>query len=131
MQNLDDRIILDEEVEVKYEEKPLVAAQQKEETVNYSNKNIYTTNIFGTLFSKKYIALTLSSLAIILTLFMKFIMVCGATSLAFYGIWFFLCAGCSATALILNIISYAKNKKVDFNVSTIITILSLLFLFLI
>lgn len=131
MDNYDDKIIIDDEVEVKFEQKPVDNEIRKAEVVNYSNSNVRTENVFQILFSKKYLALTLASLSILLVLFLKFLVICGVSSHAFLGIWFFICMGLSGAALILNLIYYAKNKKVDFNVSTIITILSLICLFLI
>lgn len=133
MQNYDDRIIYDDEedIEVKYEQKNEENEIRKFEAVNYSNKNIATNNFFQIIFSKKYLALTLASLSILLILFLKFLLVCGVTSKAFMGIWYFICASLSGTALILNILNYVKNKKVDFNVSTILTLISLLSLLII
>lgn len=128
----DDRIIVDDEVEVKFEQKQQEENEQRKyEAINYSNKNIATNNFFQTAFSKKFLALTLASLSIILTMFFKFLLICGVTSKAFMGIWFFICASLSVSALILNILFYIKNKKVDFNVSTILTLISLLGLILI
>jgi len=131
MENFDDRIVLDEEIEVKYEKKDESNEIRKMETLNYSNQNIRTNNFFQIIFSRKYLAVTLVSLSLLLTLFLRFLIICGVTNRAFIGIWFFLCAALTGTSLILNIISYTKLKKIDFNVSTILTILSLLFLFLI
>lgn len=130
MENYDDKIIIDDEVEFKYEadKKPIQA--ERVDVTTYSNQNVRPYSFFGTIFSKKYIALTLATMSIILTLFMKFLVICGATSRAFYGIWFFLCGGLSVSALILNIINFAKNKKFEFNVSSILTILSIVFLML-
>lgn len=127
----DDRIIVDDEVEVKFEQKQEENEQRKYEAINYSNKNITTNNFFQTAFSRKFLALTLASLSIILTMFFKFLLICGVTSKAFMGIWFFICASLGVSALILNILFYVKNKKVDFNVSTILTLISLLGLILI
>ena len=131
MQNYDDRIIVDDEVEIKYEQKLEDNNERKEDVIAYSNKNIATQNVFQILFSKKYLALTLSTLSILCTLFLKFMFACGVTSNVFYGIWFFLCAGLAGTALVINVVSYAKNKKVEYNVSTIITLIALFALFVI
>lgn len=130
MTNYDDRIILDDDIEVEYQRNDQ-NEERKSEALSYSNKNVSTQSFFSLAFSKKYIALTLATISIILALFMKFLMCCGVTSRAFYGIWFFLTAGLCTASLLMNIINFAKNKKVDLNVSSIITFLSLLFLFLI
>jgi len=131
MENFDDRIIIDEEIEVQYDKKEQENETRKMETLNYSNKNVRTNNLFEIIFSKKYLAVTLVSISLLMTLFLKFLIVCGVTSRAFIGIWFFICGALTGASLVLNIISYAKNKKVDFNVSTILTVLSLITLFLI
>lgn len=133
MQNYDDKIIYDDDeaIEIKYEQKNQDNELKKFEAVNYSNRNIATNNFFQTIFSKKYLALTLASLSILLILFFKFLLVCGVTNRAFMGIWFFICASLTGTALVLNILNYVKNKRVDFNVSTILTLISLLSLFII
>lgn len=130
MDNFDDRIILDDEVEVKYEEAK-ANEERRTDIVTYSNRNLSRNNFFSLAFSKKFLALTFSSLSILMTLFMKFLMICGVSSLAFFGLWFFMCAGLTGAALVINVINYTKNKKVEFNVSTIITILSLIVLFLV
>ena len=103
---------------------------QSGENRAYSNANVRTSGV-GAIFQKKYIAILLSTLSIVMTLFMKFLIVCGATSKAFLGIWFFLCAGIAATSLILTVINSVKAKKLNFNVSSIITFLALIALFLI
>ena len=131
MENYDDRIILDEEIEVEYNKKNEANEIRKYDVVNYSNQNVRTKNFFEIAFSKKYLAVTLVTMSLLLTLFLKFLLVCGVTSTGFLGIWFFICAGLTGTSLVLNILSYVKNKKVEFNVSTILTILSLVVLFLI
>ena len=131
MENFDDRIVIDEEIEVKYEKKDEEKEMRKMEFLNYSNQNVRTINFFQIVFSKKYLAVTLVSLSLLLTLFLKFLIVCGVHSRAFIGIWYFICASLTGTSLVLNIIAYVKNKKVDFNVSTILTFLSLLILFII
>ena len=129
MTNYDDRIILDDDVEVEYQKND--NEERKSEAISYSNKNVNTNNFFSIAFSKKYIALTLSTISIIFALFMRFFMVCGVTSRAFFGILFFITASLCVTSLIINIINFAKNKKVELNVSSIITFLSLILLFLI
>lgn len=131
MENFDDRIIIDEEIEVKYDQKEHENEIRKMESLNYSNHNIRTNNFFEIIFSKKFLAVTLVTISLLLTLFLKFLLVCGVTNRAFMGICFFICAGLTGTSLVLNIISFAKNKKIDFNVSTILTLLSLIILFLI
>lgn len=130
MENFDDRIIIDEEIEVKYEKKDEENEIRKIESLNYSNHNVRTNNFFEIIFSKKFLAVTLVSISLLLTLFLKFLIVCGVSSRAFIGIWFFICSGLTGTSLVLNIISYAKNRRIDFNVSTILTFLSLLILFI-
>lgn len=131
MQNYDDRIVLDEELEVEYQQPSIVNEPTKFEATNYSNRNVATNNFFEIAFSKKYLALTLASLSILFTLFFKFLIVCGVTSSAFMGIWFFINASLSGTSLVLNILSYIKTRKVEFNVSTILMLISLLGLLLI
>jgi len=132
MENYNNNIIYDEDdVEVKFEEKQEIVEESKYETTTYRNKNIPTSNFFQTAFSKKYLVITLSSLSILLTLFFKFLLVCGVYNHAFLGVWFFLCAGLTGTALILNILYYVKTKKVEFNVSTILTLISLIGLLII
>lgn len=130
MTSYDDRIILDDDVEVEYQ-KNNNNEERKLDAVSYSNRNVSTNNFFGLAFSKKYLALTFATISIIMALFMRFLLLCGVTSRAFFGIWFFVCAGLCVTSLIMNIINFAKNKKVDLNVSSIITFLSLILLFLI
>ena len=131
MENYDDRIVIDEEIEVEYNNTDRENENRKMEVMNYSNQNVRTNNLLEIIFSKKYLAVTLCAISLILTLFLKFLIVCGVTSRAFIGIWFFICSALTGTSLVLNIIYFAKNKKVDFNVSTILTILSLVTLFLI
>ena len=127
--NLDDKIIIDDEVEIKYDEN--LNHQEQNQNTNYSNNNIQKLSTLNILFSKKYLALTTATISIVLTLFLKFLIVCGATSRVFFGIWFFLCAGFATVPLIMNVINFAKNKKVDLNVSSILTFLAILILFLI
>ena len=130
--NFDDKIIVDDDVEVKYEVNANQNQNQNQQPQNnsYTNNNIRTESFLSLAFSKKYIALTLSTISIILTMFLRFIKYCSVTSLAFYAIWFFLSAGLVATSLIINVINFAKNKKLDFNVSSIITLVAILVLFL-
>lgn len=134
--NLDDKIIIDDDVEVKYQQQ--TSNEEKQNNNNndnyrnvYTNNNINKVNYFSLAFSKKYIALTFSTISILLVLFMKFIGLCGVRSLAFFGIWFLLSASLAGVALVLNIINFAKNKKIDFNVSSIISFLAILALLLV
>ena len=131
MENFDDnRIIYDDDIEVKFDENKKIE-EEKVEINSFSNKNVSTNSFFSVAFSKKFVSLTLSSCAIILTLFMKFLIICGAQSKAFLGLWFFICATLSTISLIFNLVHFAIVKKFEFNVSSIINIISLLFLFLI
>lgn len=125
---MDDRIILDDDVEVKLDEKIKTQELRKEESINYSNQNVNKYNFFDVIFSKKFMPLTFSIISIIFLTFMKFIAICGAHSAAFFAIFFFIGAGFSIAGLILNTIKYVKNKKIEFDVPTFINILSLIFL---
>lgn len=130
MENYDDKMIVDDEVEFKYNDQNR-QNQQEQERINvttYSNQNVRQSSFFSVIFSKKFIALTISTLSIIMTFFLKFLRICGVYNAAFNAIWFFLCAGLSISALILNIVGFTKTKKFDFNVSSVLTILSLAFL---
>lgn len=127
--NLDDKIIIDDDVEIKYDEN--INHQEQKQNFNYSNNNIQKSSTLSILFSKKYLALTTATISIVLALFMKFLAFCGVASHAFFGIWFFLCAGFATTSLIINVVNFAKNKKIDLNVSSILTFLAILILFLI
>lgn len=127
--NLDDKIIIDDDVEIKYNENGNIN-QQTSQNNNYSNKNIQKSNFFQMAFSKRYLALTLATISIIFSIFMRFLAYCGVYSRAFFGIWFFLTASFAGIAFIMNIINFAKNKKVDFNVSSIISFLAIIILFL-
>ncbi len=129
--NLDDKIIVDDEVEIKYDENANSNSTNQAQNYNYSNTNIRKSNFFSIAFSKRYVALTLATLSVLFSLFMKFLMCCGVISFAFYGIWFFISASFAGVSLVMNIVNYAKNKKVDFNVSSIICFLAIIILFLI
>ncbi|MGN1208603.1 MAG: hypothetical protein ACI4TI_03945 [Christensenellales bacterium] len=130
--DLEDKIIIDDDVEVKCKDANInqnsnYSAQQNV----YTNSNIQKTNVLSLAFSKKYLALSLSTISILLALFMKFLTHCGVFSRVFYGIWFFLTASLAGTAFVLNIINFAKNKKIDFNVSSVISFLAIIILFLV
>ena len=125
--SLEDKIVIDDDVEIKYDQN----LNQQEPSIQYSNNNIQKSNTFNILFSKKYLALTTATISIILALFMKFLFFCGVSSPVFFGIWFFLCAGFATISLIINVVNFAKNKKIDLNVSSILTFLAILILFLI
>lgn len=119
---------MDDEVEVS------VSSAENEtrtkEVISYSNANIVHYNFFDVIFSKKFLPLTLSVLALFFLLFMKFMAVCGVVSRAFHGIFFFISAGLALTSTILNVIRFAKNKKIEFDVATIFNLIVLIFLIL-
>lgn len=132
MMNYNDRIILDDDVEIEYQERNNSSNNENVNTyTSYSNNNVNTNNFFSRIFSKKYLALTLATMSVFMTVFMEFLIICGVKSHAFLGIWFFISAGLCLAALTMNIINFAKNKKVDLNVSSIISFISLFLLFLI
>lgn len=127
MGNYDDRIILDDEVEVEFQE----GTNNVNNDVSYSNKNVSTSNFFSLAFSKKYLALTFATISVFMSVFLQFLLICGVTSRALLGIWFFLSASFCLASLTINIINFAKNKKIELNVSSIISFISLFLLFLI
>lgn len=128
--NFDDKIIVDDDVEIKYNENANQNQQSQKINYSYTNNNIRKESFLRLAFSKRYIALTLSTISIVLSLFLRFIKYCGVTSYAFFAIWFFMSASLASTSLIFNVLNFAKNKKIDFNVSTIITLVSIFVLVL-
>jgi len=124
---MDNNFNLDDEVEVEYSQQNL----NEQHNSSYSNRNVNTYNFFEKAFSKKFLALTFATISIILTLFTKFLAICGATSAVLYAILFFINATLCTISLVSNIIVFAKNKKIDLNVSSVITFVALLLLILI
>lgn len=125
---MEERNMLDDEVEVS------VNSAEKEnrtsEVISYSNANIVHYNFFDVIFSKKFLSLTFSVISLFLLFFMKFMAVCGVVSRAFHGIFFFLSASFALTSTILNVIKFARNKKIEFDVATIFNLIVLVFLIL-
>lgn len=125
---MEEKNVLDDDVEVS------VKSAEKEtrtsDVISYSNANIVHYNFFDVIFSKKFLSITFSIIALFLTLFIKFMAICGVTSRAFHGIFFFIAAGFAFTGTIMNLVKFAKNKKIEFDVATIINIVTLVFLIL-
>lgn len=123
---MEDKEILDEEIEVSINSNE--KGSRSSEVISYSNANIVHYNFFDVVFSKKFLSLTFSIFALFFLMFMKFMAVCGVTSRAFHGIFFFISAGFALTSTILNVIKFAKNKKIEFDVATIFNLIVLVFL---
>ena len=122
--NYNDNFILDDDVEVEYSQRN----SQEPRINNYSNQNVNTYNFFERAFSKKFLALTLATISIILSIFTKFLAICGVTSTVLFGIIFFLYATICIISLVSNNLNFAKIKKVELNVSSVITFVALLIL---
>lgn len=123
--NYDDKFILDDNVEYEYSQQNL---NEQRISNNYSNQNVNTYNFFERAFSKKFLALTLATISIILSIFTKFLAICGVTSTVLFGIIFFFNATICIISLVSNILNFAKIKKIELNVSSVITFVALLIL---
>lgn len=125
---MEENNLMDDEVEVKLNSTE--NEKRTKEVISYSNANIVHYNFFDVIFSKKFLSLTFSVLSLFFLLFMKFMVVCGVTSRAFHGIFFFISAGLALTSTVLNVVKFAKNKKIEFDVATILNLIVVVFLIL-